>query len=304
MHPVPALSSLAKARVMLLEKGGVQHTCTGDGLPVPLVLNITGSEYSLNGRLCGAWCGNDISFGVCAELTLDQVGGRVVADGVEQTIRLHGLLLARDHVLDDHVAHQSLLVTLDLNTDGVEAHGDLLVGQQALGHDVAGPQLVLPYKNGHVAAVLGEEHGLLGRRVTATNHHEGLVPVDRHRAVAHGARRDAVLPVLVLTGKTQASGRSTGRKDDCISSVRLIGAPFHRVLERAGREVELLNRLGYDLGSEANGLRLHLVHQLLAHDAVGEAREVLDFGGGGELATGGDAVGDEALVQDSWKDLC
>lgn len=38
-------------------------------------------------------------------------------------------------------------------------------------------------------------------------------------------------------------------------------------------------------------------HQLRAHNAVGKARKVLDFGGGGQLATGRDAVGHEPLIE-------
>jgi hypothetical protein len=41
-------------------------------------------------------------------------------------------------------------------------------------------------------------------------------------------------------------------------------------------------------------------HQLLAHDALGETGEVLDLGGGGQLSTGGDAVGHEALVENGY----
>lgn len=40
-----------------------------------------------------------------------------------------------------------------------------------------------------------------------------------------------------------------------------------------------------------------MYHQLLAHDALGEAREVLDFGGGGELAASGGSVGHEAFIE-------
>lgn len=41
-------------------------------------------------------------------------------------------------------------------------------------------------------------------------------------------------------------------------------------------------------------------HELLSHNTLGEAGVVLDFGRGGELATGGRAVCHEALVQHSY----
>ena len=65
-----------------------------------------------------------------------------------------------------------------------------------------------------------------------------------------------------------------------------------------GREVQLGDGLGDDLGAEALGLLAHVVHQLGTTNSLGEAGEVLDIGGGGELATGGGAVGEHALVQD------
>ena len=44
--------------------------------------------------------------------------------------------------------------------------------------------------------------------------------------------------------------------------------------------------VGDDLGAEPHGLRAHVGHQVGAHDAVGEAREVLDLGGQHELSAG------------------
>lgn len=42
-------------------------------------------------------------------------------------------------------------------------------------------------------------------------------------------------------------------------------------------------------------------HKLLAHDALGETRVVLDFGGGSQLTTGGGTVGHEAFVKNSYQ---
>lgn len=40
-------------------------------------------------------------------------------------------------------------------------------------------------------------------------------------------------------------------------------------------------------------------HQGASHDSVRETGEVLNVGGGGQLTSGGDAVGHEALIEDS-----
>jgi hypothetical protein len=45
-------------------------------------------------------------------------------------------------------------------------------------------------------------------------------------------------------------------------------------------------------------LRTHGVHEFGATDALGEAWEVFDVGGGGELTTGSNAIGEEAFIKD------
>jgi hypothetical protein len=61
------------------------------------------------------------------------------------------------------------------------------------------------------------------------------------------------------------------------------------VLEGADGEVDLGDGLGDNLGAEALRLGTELVHHVGASDALREAGEVLDIGGGGELASGGKA---------------
>jgi hypothetical protein len=50
-----------------------------------------------------------------------------------------------------------------------------------------------------------------------------------------------------------------------------------------------------DLGADVLGLLLHLLHQPRALDDVGEARIVLDVGGGGHLAARHDALDEKRL---------
>ena len=55
--------------------------------------------------------------------------------------------------------------------------------------------------------------------------------------------------------------------------------------------------LGDQLGAEALGLRAQLVHQLRAHDPVGEAGEVLHVGGVHQRAAGGDRALEDQRLQ-------
>lgn len=52
--------------------------------------------------------------------------------------------------------------------------------------------------------------------------------------------------------------------------------------------------------AEAERLGMIVIHELEAEDALEESREVLDIGGGGELATGDDVIGIHTLnIMDS-----
>lgn len=296
MQPVPIHNRLAALPTSFTGGNGLR-TGTGDSLSVPLILNITSSKDTLNAGKGSARLGDNIAIGVSLKLALDEGGSRIVTDGIEKTVGLKSLLLASGNILDDQVAHETLVVTLDLDTDGVEPDSDLLVVQQPMGHDAAGPQLVLANQHCDVAAILGEVHSLLSSGVATTNDNEVLVAENRNGTIANGAGRDTVLPVLLLPGEMKSAGRGTGGQDDGVGSVVLLGGPLGSVLEGAGREVDLGNGLADNLGAETLRLSLHLVHQLLAHDAIGETGEVLDLGRGGELATGSDAIGHEALVE-------
>src|SRR5699024_9890045 len=53
-----------------------------------------------------------------------------------------------------------------------------------------------------------------------------------------------------------------------------------------------------DFCAEAFGLLLHVPHQVRAHDAVGETREVFDLGGVHQFPAGGDRPGNDQWGQD------
>ena len=228
-----------------------------------------------------------------------------MANSVEQAVGGDLLGLARLVVLDHHALHQApgSLLALDLHALRVVAHLDLGVGRQAARVGLGGPQEVLAHQHSHLGRLLGKVNALLDRRVTASNHDQRLLAEDRQAAVAHGACGHAVAPVLLLTGQIQTPGFRAGGNDDAVGGVRLLlegVVVAHGVepeLERAGAEVDFANGLAHDLGAAGLALRAHLVHERRALD-LGEAREVLDLVGGGQLAARGDAQGQEALVHD------
>ena len=200
------------------------------------------------------------------------------------------------------MAHQSVLSAADLCSYGVEPHSGLLVVQQTVGHGLAGAELVSSHEHGDVRAVLCQEGSFFSGRVAAADNVQRLVAEDGDSAVAHCARGHAVLPVLVLAGEVHPARGGAGGDDDGVGGVCLVRGELGGVLEGAGGEVQRVDGVGDDGGAAALGLLAQVVHQSAAHDAVWEAGEVLDVGGRGELAAGGDAVRHEPFVQ-HWFEL-
>lgn len=267
-------------------------------------MHVTAGKDTLDAGEAGARLGDHIAILVQIDLALDEGVGRVMTNGIEQTVGINDLLLATVGVLDTEVGHEpvGLVLANDLGSDGVEADGALGVSKQAIGHDLTGTQLVAADQHGDVAAILGQEHGLLGGGVTTTDHIQRLVAEDGHGTVTHGAGTDTVLPVLLLAGQVETAGIGTRGDDNGVGGADGLAAggvvPLGPHLEGTLGQVEFGDGLSEDLGAEALGLLAHFLHQLTTADTVGETGEVLDVGGRGELATGGGAVGEHTLIQD------
>jgi len=219
-----------------------------------------------------------------------------VTDGEEETGHLEVGDLASDDILDlDAGQRATFPTTVGLDDFGVPNDLDLGVGERARLHDLGRPEGVAAVDDVHLRAVLGEEVGLLHGRVPASDDGDGLVPEDRRSPVADGAGGDAPVPEGVGAGEVQPA-RDGARGDDDGVGVHdgVVGCDP----ERAGGEVDGGDGLGEDLGPEPERLSAAAVHEFGAEDAVGEAREVLDVGGGGELSPRGDVVGEPALEED------
>lgn len=281
-----------------------QLTSTGDGLAVTLVLHITASKHALAAGHAGARNSGDVTILINVNLALDQSSGGVMTDGIEETVGINNFLLASDGVLNAEVGHQTvlLLLTENLGSDRVEADLDLGVGQKTVGHGLGGTELVTTNKHGDAGAVLGQEHGLFGGRITTTNNVEGLVAEDGNCTIAHSAGTDTVLPVDLLTRQVKAASIGTSGNDNSIGCasrlvVRTV-VPLRPKLEGLLRQIDPRDCLGDHFGSESDGLLAHGIHELRSVNAVRETGEVLDIGGRGKLTTCGGAVGQHTLIED------
>lgn len=280
-----------------LESSHASGTGAGNGLSVSLVLDVTSGKDTLDVGVCGTRDGLDVAILVHVNLALYKGSGGVVTDGVEETVGLVDLLLPGLVVLDNEVAHEAILTTSDLSGAAVELDGDLGVVEETVGHGSAGTEDIATDEDGNVAGVLGEESSLLSGRITTADNEERLVAEDGDGPVADSAGGDTVLPVLVLAREVKTAGRGAGGDDNGVGGVCLLGGELGAVLEGAGGEIEGGDGVGDNFCAEALGLGSHVVHQLAAHDTLGETGEVLNLGGSGQLTTSSNAIGHETLIK-------
>ena len=137
---------------------------------------------------------------------------------------------------------------------------------------------------------LREEGRLLHGGVPAADHDQ--LAIAEEEAVARGAGADAAASQPLLPGDVEPARRRAGGDDQGAGPPGLV-ARLHQ--ERTRREVDLGDVHGQDLGPEALRLLLHLVHELGAHDPVGEPGVVLDVGRQHELTAGLQPLQDERL---------
>ncbi|PON82760.1 hypothetical protein TorRG33x02_215360 [Trema orientale] len=224
-----------------------------------------------------------------------------MAYGKEEARDVQVRNLTSEQVLDLEASQNLLLPisTVGFDHHRIPEHSDLGVAQRPILHDLGGPEAVPPVDYVHLRSVLGQEVGLLHGRVATADHRKGLVAEDGGGAVAHSASRNTTVPepIFAVTGSREgeALGDGAGGDDDGVGEN---GLGIGEDLEGGGGEIDARDGLGEDLGAEAEGLAPAAVHELDAKDALWETGEILDVGGGGELAAGGDVVGHPALEED------
>jgi hypothetical protein len=273
-----------------------------NGLAILLVLHVASSEDPLHASVGGVRLGHHVSRRrVQLELPTEELRRRRVPDGEEEASHLEILDLATHQVLDLDASQQRPATVPVRAAEGPDNHRvpddlDLGVLEHHVLHDLGSPERAPAVDDVDAGAVLGQEAGLLHGGVAAAHDGERPVAEYRGRAVAHGAGGDAVVPVRVGPGEVEAPGDGSCGHDDGVGEHGrgLVGGDD---TEGPGREVDGGDGLGEDAGAEALRLVAAALHEVAAHDARGEAREVLHDGGGGELPARGHAVGHPALEQ-------
>ena len=120
--------------------------------------------------------------------------------------------------------------------------------------------------------LLGQDGGLVERRVAAADHAHGFS--NEERGIAGGAVRDAAAGELGLAGDAQRSkGRSGG--DDDRSRAEVCGLAVHDA--PVAVDLQAGGGIQHELGARGFGLLLDQRAQVEARDALREAREILDL---------------------------
>lgn len=157
------------------------------------------------------------------------------------------------------------------------------------------PRQIREEKRAH----LGEVHGLFAGRVSTADDGEGLPPEDGDGAIADRAGRDTTLPVRLLSRDVHPLGTRARRNDQRLGRLGFVLLlALAPVLERPFGQINFGDRLGVDGRSEADGLSAEEVHHLRTTDAFRETGKVFNVGGGGELTSGGEPVGEHSLKHD------
>jgi hypothetical protein len=141
----------------------------------------------------------------------------------------------------------------------------------------------------HLAPEARQVERLLDRGVTAPHHHDVLILEEE--AVARGAGRQAVPQEPLLRFDSEEPRRGAGGDDQRPGEevMLVVDGEAERPLRQVGRG----GRASQVLGAESRRLLADVLDQLRAHDAGGEAGEVLHLGRQTELTAGLVAVDQE-----------
>ena len=133
--------------------------------------------------------------------------------------------------------------------------------------------------------------GLLTGRVATAHDSHDLLAVEE--AVAGRAGRYALPCILRLVGQAQVLGCGTRGHDDGVS--RQLLAAVQGDEEGALAHVDACHEARLHLRAQVDGLLAHVVHQLEAVNALGEAGEILDGGRLGQLSAHLQALDEQAV---------
>ena len=170
---------------------------------------------------------------------------------------------------------------------------DVLVGLGPVEHDRRGAELVAAVHDLHLGGELAEEDRLLHGRVAAADDQRRLVAEEG--GVARGAIGDATAAELLLARDPELAVLGAHRKDHRAGPILVVA--HVDLVHAAGLVGELDPRglVGQEPRAEALGLVAELLHELRAHDPLGEAWVVLHVGGLLEQPAPEEPLDDEGL---------
>ena len=113
--------------------------------------------------------------------------------------------------------------------------------------------------------------------------------------ISREKKRNFFTETVAGARKGQPLGNSAGGDDEGIGQDGLeIGEDF----EGSGGKIDLGDSCNEDLGAEAEGLGATAIHDFIIVNTIRETGEVLNVGGGGELAVWSNVVGHPAFEED------
>jgi len=250
---------------------------SGDGLAITMILHVAGDENTGDAGLAAVG-GEQIAIGVGWKLAAKGDGIGIVADGDEHAVNFEFARFAGFGVAEAYTFHTGA-VGENFFDDGGRDEFDFFVGAGAVEHDFRGAKFVAAVNQIQPGGVTGEKAGFLHRGIASADDGDGFVT--KKEAVASGAGRDTAAEQGALFGKAEQT-RGGSRGDD--QSFGLVGIIAGRNCERAFGEVNIGDDTGIEFRAESLRLLAHILDQLVAQNAVGEARVIFDHGGQSELS--------------------
>jgi hypothetical protein len=266
------------------------RSCRGDSLAIERVSYVARSEDPWDAGVWRSSFGLDVADFIDFDIVREEFGIGVMTDGEEEAVdgEIYTLFVWLTETLDQMCAFDAIF-SVETERVVLIEDGDLLVGCDALTHNVGGTEIVFAYDHIDVRSKTCQVKSFFASGVTTTDYGHFLIAVEE--AVAGSTGGDAHTCILLLVGKTKVLGRSTRSDDDRVSF------DFDTFLEGDDvgslREVGLSSETGANLRAEAQGLLAEVLRQCWPSDPFGIAREVLYVCGLGELSSRLDAFIEE-----------
>ena len=196
----------------------------------------------------------DVTLVVQVDLTSDQLGAGIVANGDEQTGDGEFPGVTGDGVFNHNAV--DLVITEHIHYLGIPHRLDLLVGQDTLGHHLAGTQLIAPVDEVDLVREASEKGCFLRGRVSTPDDSNLLLPEEE--AVAGRAPGNPVPRQTLLVLQTKLPVPRTHREDHCVGGVGVPRTVGHRL--DVSVQIYRGDIVGDEFSTETFGLLAHFLH--------------------------------------------